>query len=86
LISLQPIQNNVQIKIKTSKVHIQGPVTHIIDIGEEVTGRFTKQSWPLTLISGTLNGLHRAIGTVNKTLEGLHGTIRTENRTLKGVH
>jgi hypothetical protein len=25
--------------------------------------------------SGTLNGLHGTIGTVNRTLNGLHGTI-----------
>jgi hypothetical protein len=29
--------------------------------------------------SGTLNGLHGTIGTVNGTLNGLHGTIRMEN-------
>jgi hypothetical protein len=36
--------------------------------------------------SGTLNGLHGTIGTVNGTLNGLHGTVRTENGTLNGLH
>jgi hypothetical protein len=36
--------------------------------------------------SGTLNGLHRTIGTLNGTLNGLHGTVRTENGTLNGLH
>jgi hypothetical protein len=36
--------------------------------------------------SGTLNGLHRTIGTLNGTLNSLHGTIGTENRTLNGFH
>jgi hypothetical protein len=33
--------------------------------------------------SRTLNGMHRAIGTVNGTRNGLHGT---ENGTLNGLH
>jgi hypothetical protein len=36
--------------------------------------------------SGTLNGLHGTIGTVNGTLDGLHGTIGTENGTLNALH
>jgi hypothetical protein len=36
--------------------------------------------------SGTLNGLHGTIGTVNKTLNGLNGTIGTVNGTLNGLH
>ena len=36
--------------------------------------------------SGTLNGLHGTIGTVNGTLNGLHGTIGTENGTQNGLH
>ena len=38
-------------------------------------------------LNGTLNGLHRTIGTLNGTLNGrLHGTIRTKNGTLNGLH
>jgi hypothetical protein len=43
--------------------------------------------------SGTLNGLHGTIGTVNGkvnglhgTLNGLHGMIATENGALNGLH
>jgi sugar phosphate permease len=36
--------------------------------------------------SGTLNGLHGMIGTVNGTLNCLHGTIETENGTVNGLH
>ena len=36
--------------------------------------------------SGTLNGLHRMIGTVNRMLNGLHGTIGTVNGTLYSLH
>jgi hypothetical protein len=36
--------------------------------------------------SGTLNGLHRTIGTVNVTVNGLHGTIGTVNVTVNGLH
>ena len=36
--------------------------------------------------SGTLNGLHGTIGTVNGTQNGLHGTIGTENGTLNALH
>jgi hypothetical protein len=46
--------------------------------------------------SGTLNGLHGTIGTVNGTVNGLygtigtvnglHGTIGTENGALNGLH
>jgi hypothetical protein len=37
-------------------------------------------------VNGTMNGLQGTIGTVNRTLNGLHGTIRTENGTLNGLH
>jgi hypothetical protein len=36
--------------------------------------------------SGTLNGLHGTIGTVNGTMNGLHGTIGTVNGTMNGLH
>jgi hypothetical protein len=36
--------------------------------------------------SGTLNGLHGMMGTVNGTLNGLHGTIGMVNGTLNGLH
>ena len=36
--------------------------------------------------SGTQNGLHGTIGTVNGMRNGLHGTIRTENRTQNGLY
>jgi hypothetical protein len=36
--------------------------------------------------SGTVNGLHGTIGTVNGTLNGLHGMIETVNGTLNGLH
>jgi hypothetical protein len=35
--------------------------------------------------SGTLNGLHGTIGTVNGTLNGLHGTIEMVNGTVNGT-
>jgi hypothetical protein len=36
--------------------------------------------------SGTVNGLHGTIGTMNGTLNGLHGTIGMENGTVNGLH
>jgi hypothetical protein len=37
-------------------------------------------------VNGTVNAFHGTIGTVKGTLNGLHGTIRTENGTLNGLH